>query len=756
MATVYRARDVKHDRTVAVKVLHPVLAEALGAERFLREVQITARLNHPHILPLLDSGAAEGLLYYVMPFVEGESLRERLEREGQLGISEALRITREVADALGHAHSLGIVHRDVKPENILLSGAHAVVADFGIARAFDAGAAQRLTETGIVIGTPTYMSPEQSSGAAAVDGRSDLYALGCVAFEMLTGEPPYVGPSAMAITSRKLTEDVPPLRTRRPSVGAGAADAIERALARTPADRFRTAQEFSDALGAAVTTGEREGPAAMPTRAFPWWAVAAVAALVVVGAWAVSVTRGGGSSGAGSLNSTVAVLPFEFLSADSTQAYIADGLTDEIITSLSMVEGIRVASRTSSTLLARQGLDIATLAERLNVHTVLEGSIRATRSRVRVSARLIQVADGSPTIWSQSFERDADDVLRIQEEIAGAIVSALTGQLGASQASAVASGTTDPEAYDLYLQGRSLRLRQTEQGLNSAVEFFRASIAKAPDFARAHAGLGEALAVLGFYEYQLPREVFPAAARAAEAALQLDPRNASALATAAYVKLYHDWDLPAAERAFRLAIDADPNAAIAHQWYANYLTAARQFDDAEREFRRALQLDPAAPVRHAAAIWAQLYRGDANRAVETYHRVVAIDSSYALSFQWGSQALQVAGRYAEAVAAAEWAHTLSNGGTSFAATLAQAHAANGNAAEARRLLREVERAAVVPTYDVAKVYLALGDRAAALRWLERAYEARSHSLVLLRIDPHFAPLRNDPAFVQLLQRIGVS
>jgi TolB-like protein/Flp pilus assembly protein TadD len=450
------------------------------------------------------------------------------------------------------------------------------------------------------------------------------------------------------------------------------------------------------------------------------------------------------------------VLPFEFLSADSSQAYIADGLTDEIITSLSMVDGIRVASRTSSTLLARQGLDLPTLAERLSVQTVLEGSIRTTASRVRVLARLVQVADGSPTIWSQSFERDADDVLRIQEEIAGAIVSALTGQLGATQASAVRSGTTDPEAYDLYLQGRSLRLRQTEQGLNSAVDFFRASIAKAPEFARAYAGLGEALAVLGFYEYQEPREVFPAAARAAAEALRLDPRNASALATAAYVTLYHDWDLAGAERAFRLAIDADPNSAIAHQWYANYLTVARQFDDAEREFRRALQLDPAAPVRHAAAIWAQFYRGDVARAVETYRGVVAIDSSYALSFQWGALALQAAGQSEEAVRAAAWAHTLSNGGTSFAATLAQAHAANGNAAEARRLLREVEGARVVPTYDVAKVYLALGDRAAALRWLDRAVEARSHALVLLRIDPHFASLRDDPTFAALLRRIGIS
>ena len=266
MAIVFRARDLRHDRTVAVKVLRPELGEALGAERFLREVRITAKLSHPHILPLLDSGEADGLLFYVMPFVEGESLRDLLAREGELPVDDALRITREVADALGYAHTHGVVHRDIKPENILLQGGHALVADFGIARAFDAPELQQsITLTGTSIGTPLYMSPEQAHGDANLDGRSDLYSLGCVAYEMLTSEPPYTGPNAMAITARKLTEPVPPLRSRRISVSTALEAAITRALARTPADRFRTAHEFLEQISEKAITGET----VTPTRALP-------------------------------------------------------------------------------------------------------------------------------------------------------------------------------------------------------------------------------------------------------------------------------------------------------------------------------------------------------------------------------------------------------------------------------------------------------------------------------------------------------
>ncbi len=755
MATVVRARDVRHDRTVAVKVLHPELAAALGAERFLQEVRITARLNHPHILPLLDSGEVDGLLYYVMPFVEGETLRERLLRERELPMEDALRITREVGDALAYAHSLGIVHRDIKPENILLQGQHALVADFGIARAFGASEAQQsLTMTGTSIGTPLYMSPEQAHGEKTIDGRSDLYSLGCVAYEMFTGEPPYAGPTPMAITSRKLTEPVPPLRLRRAAVSATLEQAITRSLAPTPADRHRTVHDFLEQISDRAITGETVGPRpAEPRTARVSRMLLAAAAVVIVALIGWIAQRPRAAATATGLSS-VAILPFENLSPDSTQAYFALGLADEIVTSLSMVDGMKVASRTSTGVLASQGLEIGELGRRLGVETVVEGSVRAAGNRMRVTARLVPVDGGAP-LWSQTFERAADDVLRIQEEIAGSIVEALTGRLAGGQLQAVSSGTTDPEAYDLYLQGRSLRQRQTEQTLDRANEFFKASIARAPGFARAYASLAEGLAVQGYYEYAVPTVAFPAAARAAEEALRLDPKLGSAHATRAYVSLYYDWDLTRAEAEFKRALAVEPNSAIAHQWYANLLVARGRFDEAEREFRTALSIDPAAAVRRATLIYVDHYRGDSQRGVQAYRNAIALDSSYALTFLWGSWVLEGAGLADEAVAALDRSVSLSSGGIGFVAGLARMRAVRGETAEARRLLAQVLAAKVVPAYDVALIHLALGDRAEALRWLERAYDQRSHSMVLMRHDPHVAALRGDPTFEALAKKVGI-
>ncbi|MES2521657.1 MAG: protein kinase [Gemmatimonadota bacterium] len=745
MATVLRARDVRHDRTVAIKVLHPELAEGLGAERFLREVRITARLNHPHILPLLDSGEADGLLFYVMPFVDGESLRDRLQRERELPVDDALRLVREAADALAYAHGLGIVHRDIKPENILLQNGHALVADFGIARAFQDTA--QLTMTGMAIGTPVYMSPEQAHGESDIDARSDLYSLACVAYELLTGEPPYTGPTPMAITARKLTESVPPLRTRRSSVSAPVEVALTRALQRAPADRYPTMQEFIAALS---MSADAEPVRRASSRRVPLLLGMIVVLLAATG-WFAFRAR---PSTLAVDQSSMAVLPFENLSSDSSQAYFAEGLADELVTSLSMVDGMRVASRTSTSALLRRGLDIKTIAQRLDVETVLEGSVRLASNRIRVATRLVNVGEDRP-IWSQTYERPIDDLLRIQEEIATAIVEALRGRLLDRNVQAVSSGTTDPEAYDLYLQGRSLRLRQTEQGLNRAVEYFRAALARAPDFARAHAGLAETYAVQGWYDFQPPRQAFPAALDAAASALELEPRNVSALATTAYATLYYSWDLPGAERAFLKAIAADSNSAIAHQWYANYLAVAQRWDAAEEEFRTALRLEPTAPVRHAVQVWGKMYRGDYARAIESFDKAAQFDSSYAITFQWGAMALEGAGRLDEAVVAMERAVLLSDRGASFLAGLARLYAVRGERDRAGVLLQQTLAARVVPAYDVAKVYLALGNRSETMKWLQRAFEARAHSMLFLRIDPQLAKLRGDPAFEALARKVGV-
>ena len=751
MATVWLARDRKHDRTVAVKVLHRELAAALGSERFLREVQITARLSHPHVLPLLDSGGQDDTLYYVMPYIDGESLRDRMDREGQLPVDECLTIAREVADALHYAHSQGVVHRDVKPENILLHGGHAVVADFGIARALEQGHGDQLTATGTSIGTPIYMSPEQAHGERDLDGRSDQYSLACVLYEMLVGEPPFTGPTPMAVTARKLTEPAPPLRSRRAGVTAHSESVITRALSRSAADRYGTMADFRRELDVSRTSGET--PAASATQR-PWMMPLAVGAAMLVALAGWQLWPGANSGTSSESLSSVAVLPFANLSSDTAQAYFAEGLTDEIVTSLSSVQGVRVASRTSTSYLVAQGADLATVAERLGVEAVVEGSVRASGDSLRIAARLVGAKDGYP-IWSRTFDRTSADAFRIQEEIAQAIVAALTGGLENGASRVASTGTSDPVAYDLYLQARAMRVRQTQQTLRRSADYYTQSLALAPDFARAHAGLAEVRSIQGFYEFEPPTEVFPAAAAAAETAIRLEPRLGSAYSSRAYVALYHDWDTERAEREFKRAIDVEPENALAHQWYANLLTVTQRFDEAEAEFQRARALDPAYPVRNATLIWVQYYRRDFAKAEQAYRRALESDSTYALTFLWGSMALEALGNLEEAQRAAERSVMLSNDGVGFVASLARIHALRGDRAQAEALLSRVSEARVVPAYDVAKIELALGRKEQALRWLQRAFDDRSRWMVMLRVDPQLDALRGDPRFEALVNKVGV-
>src|SRR5437879_4647241 len=366
-ATVYLAHDLKHSRSVAIKVLRPELAAALGAERFLREIEIAARLTHPHILPLHDSGEAKGFLYYVMPFVDGESLRDRLKREPQLPVEEAVRIAREVATALSHAHSQDVVHRDIKPENILLSGGEAVVADFGIARAIVAAGAETLTDTGLAVGTPGYMSPEQAMAQQHIDGRADIYALGCVLYEMLAGHPPFLGTTAQEILARHTLDPVPPLRTIRPELPAAVDRALGRALAKTPADRFATPAAFIEALtqaGAALPLARRA--------ARPGLFVAAGVAALVAG-YVLLTRRSGSSDGPGP---SIAVLPFKNIGGDVSNEPFSDGMTDEITTALGKVDGLRVAAR--SVVFRFKGNNVVPeeTGKQLHVLYVLDGGVR--------------------------------------------------------------------------------------------------------------------------------------------------------------------------------------------------------------------------------------------------------------------------------------------------------------------------------------------------------------------------------------------
>src|SRR2546422_1471250 len=385
MATVYVAEDLRHSRQVAIKVLRPDVAAAIGAERFLREITIAARLTHPHVLPLIDSGQAAGSLYYVMPYVRGETLRQRLVREQRLPLKDALGIARELGAGLDYAHREGFVHRDVKPENVLLADGHAVLADFGIARAICQAGGEHVTEVGLAIGTPEYMSPEQAAGDRELDGRCDVYALACVIYEMLAGEPPFSGGSARAIVAKHLSEPPPPLRARRPDAPAAVEQALARALAKDPADRFASVAEFATAL-------EESRPAAAPA--------------------IVGKTR------------SIAVLPFVNASADPENEYLCDGVTDELINALTKVEGLRIASRTSVFALKGKPQDIRAIGALLGVSAVIAGTVRKSGDRLRITVQLA-AADGGRTLWSERYDRRLDDVFAVHDEIARTIVSTL-------------------------------------------------------------------------------------------------------------------------------------------------------------------------------------------------------------------------------------------------------------------------------------------------------------------------------------------
>ncbi|MGI9041363.1 MAG: protein kinase domain-containing protein [Gemmatimonadales bacterium] len=455
-ATVYLARDLKHDRPVAVKVLYPELAASLGPERFLREIAIASGLSHPHILPVHDSGGTEGFLYYVMPYVEGESLRDRLRREIQLPVAEALRIVRQVADALGYAHARGLVHRDVKPENILLDGDHAVVADFGVACAIETAASERLTETGLAVGTAVYMSPEQAGGSSRVDSRSDIYSLGCVLFEMLAGEPPFGGGTPQAVIAKHMQAAVPDLRVVRPSVPVEMQRVVETALAKVPADRYASAAEFADALEASSVKS-----------AGSWQRRRVIAAGVAAVAVAAAVLMQGGRSvparspvtgpSSGTEQPRLAVLYFDDLSPDSSLRKVANGITEELIYELSGVNAFQVISRNVVRAYRGRNVPLDSVVAALRVNTVVDGSVQRWGDAMRVRVQLIDAHSGT-SVDSLSLTRPVVNADTSERSVAQELAAGLRRRMGReARLRSPPAGTESQYAKELLLKARRAR-----------------------------------------------------------------------------------------------------------------------------------------------------------------------------------------------------------------------------------------------------------------------------------------------------------
>ncbi|MGH7580494.1 MAG: protein kinase domain-containing protein [Gemmatimonadales bacterium] len=597
MAVVFLANDLKHNRQVALKVLRPEVAAALGAERFLREIQLSARLVHTNILPLYDSGAADGALYYAMPCAEGESLRKRLEREGQLSIPDAVQITREVADALAYAHGLGIVHRDIKPENILLSGGHALVADFGIARAITAAAGTRLTETGLTLGTPAYMSPEQAAGEARLDGRADEYSLACVLYEMLVGEPPFKGPSAQAVLARHSMDPVPRLRTVRETVPEGVEQVVRRALAKVPADRFPSVRQFADALAAAVTAS----PRGMARRTTSGWrmALAGAALLALIGGgWVLLHRYGGPGDPLTGTRPVIVVLPFENLGPPS-DAYFAEGLTDEITSRIGQNSGLAVISRASALQYSRRRTSLKRIARELKVHYVLAGSIRTDRrpdgsGAVRVTPELTRISD-ERLVWSDRYDAALvpGEIVRVQTAIAQGVARALNVQLLPPEQRALeARPTENLQAYDFYLRGNAYgRQFLVEEGSRSAVEMYQRAVALDTTFALAYAKLAQARSTLYYFFDRSERQV-RLASEAVDRAFALDPNLTEGRIALGYLYYWGHLDYERALEQFRAARERQPNNSELLWVIGSVERRQGDWDQALANFRGALELDP--------------------------------------------------------------------------------------------------------------------------------------------------------------------
>ena len=767
MATVYLARDERHHRAVAVKVVHPELTSVVGASsgarRFQREIEIAAQLNHPHILPLYDSGAGSGHLYYIMPFVDGESLRARLAR-GPLAIDDAVRVLRDLARALAHAHRHGVVHRDIKPENILLNrDGDALVADFGVAKALAAAvdsdqrqAHETLSAIGLVIGTPAYMAPEQALGDAETDQRADLYALGLVAYEMLAGATPFAGRSVRELTAAHLTEIPKPIGTLRPDVPPALESLVMQLLAKAPDERPQDATQVLRTLeNAAIATDPRAitRPTSRHARLSKRIVFGAVS-LLVVAAVALLITLLRTDQSVAPAVPSIAVLPFDNTSGDADDAPFTDGLTTELITALSRVPTLKVAARTSTFALRGTNLDLRTIAETLRVNTVLEGSVRRDRERIKVATQLVDPRDNR-VLWSATYDRDRRDVFAVQEDIARAIATALSVRLtvGDAPTRLAERPTEDFEAYQLYLKGQYFATTRQRAELHRAVQYFVEATRRDTGFARAYAGLSSAYSSLGIFGFERPHDVFPKARGAAERALALAPNLGEAHAALAHELFTYEWNWKAAEESFKTAIALDPKYPPTRMYYAALLQGQDRGEDALAQLRVMRELDPLALTGlMSGRVYVNSRRPD--EAIRDLQETLELNPRSDLALQLLGHAYLQKGMNAEAIDAFRRAAALS--GVRDSAHLAYGYAVTGQRADAKRLIEMLvasDGTRYVPPFHIALAYAGLGDKDAAIRWLERAYDERASFMDGLNVTPGFDVLRSDPRFAALLARM---
>jgi serine/threonine protein kinase/tetratricopeptide (TPR) repeat protein len=762
MSRVFVATEERFARKVVIKVLPPEMSLGVSVERFRREIQLSARLQHPHIVHVLASDAADDLLYYVMPYVEGETLRARVSRDGPLPLADALAIWRDVLDALGFAHQHGVVHRDVKPENILLSGRNALVADFGIARAIEAAAEEGdvkdkdVTAQGVALGTPSYMAPEQASGEGNADQRVDIYAAGLVMYEMLAGRSPFAGLSKRETVLAHLTQTPQPIT--RTDVPADIAALVLRCLEKNPEARPSSTEAILQQLEGAAAGGS---PRMSRRRKYASIAAVILLASILVSGAGYVVRQGVSSPSAGGLATpgssdarpSLAVLPLTNRSADPADAELADGMTEELIGTLSRNPDLRVIASTSAFALKGTQRDVRQIAESLHVSNILEGSLQKIGPRLRMQVRLIGTGDGS-TKWSEVYDREMNDLFAVQEEIARAVAGELDVQLRKSGQAGPKARRYNPNvvAYESYVRGMDVALMRTSAGSRRAMAHFERAIAADSNFAAAHAGLVRTYLQIGNTTGLRDRRAWVARAEtAALKAVALDDSLAEAHAALGWV-LVVQGDYSNGEVEFKKAIALNASAPRVHEGLARlYMMTSRPAEQLVQA-RRGMESDPFSHSAIREMALALNMNDRCDEALELLKPLKSLSPPAGVAWIISGQCYASLQKWPEAVAEYRW--NINNAtGASGPAFLAHALARAGRAEEARRILSDLlaGRKDSHGAFGVGVVYAGLRDYDQAFRWLSRA--ADDGSITAYIALPMFADLHRDPRYGALRQRM---
>lgn len=759
---MFVAHERALDRDLVVKVLPPDMAHGMSVDRFEREIQLAARLQHPHIVPLLSAGETGGLPYFVMPFISGESLRAKIQRSGELPVPEAVRILRDVATALDYAHRQGVVHRDVKPENILLTDGTAVVTDFGVAKALSAATGgegtHAVTSRGIALGTPAYMAPEQAAADPATDHRADIYSWGIVAYEMFKGTTPFADRPPQAQFAAHIAEVPVHLHKCREGVPEELCALVMRTLAKRPADRPQSAAELVQTIDSISAAGVLTPPRTfVPRRRLRWLSssAAALAVLVLVALW---LGRGHRSPSSTVAVKSIAVLPF--VNVGGGDEYFSEGMSDELSAALGRVPGVQVASRTSTFAFKGESVDVRDVGRRLRVDAVLEGRVRRAGDRLRVTAQLTDATNGL-SLWADSYERQSQDVFAVQDDIARSIASALQLRLASTAASTQdARGTADVTAYDLYLRGRYHWHRRGAENLRRAITYFERAIERDSRFARAHAGLAIAAVLLPEYSDAADAVALERRAEAAaHRALELDSAIAEAYAARGLARV-HAWDWRGAEEAYRAALRFDPRYPTGHQWYGELLYILGRGDESVAAMRRSAELDPLSPIAAVALSYALSCARRFPEALREAERAVELAPNLGIAHRLIAFAHLDVGN-------GDLAHTHIQRATElepeFGLRFAQAGyiaGKTGRRSEAEAVLsrlRQLGRRRASP-YSLMWVYLGLGDLDRATQLFERSVDDHDRLLTgySVTLDSAFDPIRDRPELQRAMARMGLS